>query len=1018
MQDTTPETVGFRLSPQQEQLLSSPEPGAVSQSAAWLDGSVEPDRLRAALERVVAHHESLRTTFAQPAGMRTPQQVIADECAPAWRVLEQDTADVHALLEAERKLGFDLAQGPLLRALLVVRDEDRALLVLTAVAAVADAASLLVVLRELLEIHGGASAGEDPIQYADYAQWRHELISEAAEEGEAERGRAFWRDDAAERPQPPRILFETGSPRGAATQPLVLDSVDLEALHTAATASGVTAAVFLEAAWHALLARLSGASELLIASWLDGRGQPDLEQAVGPYAQPVPVRSQVQETTTFAEVLDQVRRARATGARWQDWAGAEELAALVADAGAGFAVTAAGPEVVSLSAPASSAPLTLGILTAEGRLAGELRYDQSAIDDAEAHELAGRYPVLLGAAVADAAQPVSRLPILLAGERERLTAGAGAPRAHRSDQAVHHQFEAQAARNPDLPAIDSANGTLSYAELDAAANRLAHHLRASGVAPGAIVGLALERTPALLVAVTAIHKAGAAYLPLNFEHPPARLRHQLHQSAAEVLVTEEHLLGRLPAFEGATVCMDRDRAQIDSHPSDGLGHQAGLEDLAYVMYTSGSTGLPKGVAVTHGNLANYSASLVERLGPLDGLRCGVVSAISTDLGNTCIFPPLTAGGCVQLISVAASMDADALASELAGRRLDVVKLTPSHLRALLDTETPAVLPRRWLVLGGEALRWELVERVRELSPECRILNHYGPTETTVGCCSYALDGRRADTQTVPIGRPLAGAWAYVLDQNLEAVPAGVPGELCIGGAGVARGYVGDPEGGTERFVADPFADGSRIYRTGDRARQLRDGEIEFLGRLDEQVKIRGFRIEPGEIESVLVSHPDVRQAAVSAEDDGHGGLRLVAYLVAAGSPTVEKLEAFLAQSLPDYMIPAAFATVTALPFTPSGKVDRKALPGLAQVQGRREAEYVAPRDEIEQQIAEIWRELLGVERVGVLDDFFALGGHSLLATQAIMRIRRVHGDIPLRALLAAPTVASLAEVVRANSGAS
>jgi acyl-coenzyme A synthetase/AMP-(fatty) acid ligase len=373
---------------------------------------------------------------------------------------------------------------------------------------------------------------------------------------------------------------------------------------------------------------------------------------------------------------------------------------------------------------------------------------------------------------------------------------------------------------------------------------------------------------------------------------------------------------------------------------------------------------------------------------------------------------------VQLISASAAMDADALARELAGRPLDVVKLTPSHLRALLDTDgpAPAVLPRSWLVVGGEALPWGLVERVRDLAGGCRILNHYGPTETTVGCCSYGVDGRRADALTVPIGQPLAGAWTYVLDRNLEPVPEGVPGELCIGGAGVARGYVGEPESGAERFVADPFTTGARIYRTGDRVRRLRDGAIEFLGRFDEQVKIRGFRIEPGEIEAVLSSHPAVRQAAVSPEDDGHGGLRLVAYLVGGELPRVSELESFLAESLPEYMIPAAFATVTALPLTPSGKVDRKALPGLAEVQSRGEAEYVAPRDEIEEQIAGIWRELLGVERVGVLDDFFALGGHSLLATQAIMRIRRLHGDIPLRALLAAPTVASLAEAVRASSG--
>jgi acyl-coenzyme A synthetase/AMP-(fatty) acid ligase len=324
------------------------------------------------------------------------------------------------------------------------------------------------------------------------------------------------------------------------------------------------------------------------------------------------------------------------------------------------------------------------------------------------------------------------------------------------------------------------------------------------------------------------------------------------------------------------------------------------------------------------------------------------------------------------------------------------------------------------VIGGEVLSWDLVERIGELSPDLRIVNHYGPTETTIGCCAYDVAGRRTDSASVPVGRPLPGVHAYVLDRSMELLPPGVPGELCIAGLGVASGYVGAGQGPDGPFVADPFStDGAtRMYRTGDRARYLRDGAIEFLGRLDDQVKIRGYRIEPGEIESVLVRHAAIRQAAVALDEGEHGERRLVAYVVASGEPTVEELQAFVSASLPDYMVPARFATLEALPFTPSGKIDRKALAGVVAVQTRREAKFVAPRDELEREIAGIWSELLGVERVGVFDDFFALGGHSLLATQAIIRIRRGHGDIPLRALLAAPTVATLAEVVRSTGGAS
>jgi acyl-coenzyme A synthetase/AMP-(fatty) acid ligase/aryl carrier-like protein len=384
------------------------------------------------------------------------------------------------------------------------------------------------------------------------------------------------------------------------------------------------------------------------------------------------------------------------------------------------------------------------------------------------------------------------------------------------------------------------------------------------------------------------------------------------------------------------------------------------------------------------------------------MRFGVVSAISTDLGNTCIFPALASGGCVQLISTTAAMDGALLAGELAGERFDVLKITPSHLRALIAGEDAGdVLPVRVLVLGGEALSWELAAQVRALSPDLRILNHYGPTETTIGCCAYEVKEPRTDSATVPLGRPLDGMRAYVLDAAGAPAPAGVPGELCVAGVGVSRGYVGEAD--ESAFVPAP-ALGGRMYRTGDRVRRLHDGAIEFLGRIDDQVKIRGFRVEPGEIETVLRRHVAIRQAAVVAEPDERGDARLVAYVAAAARPAVEVLQAFLAESLPPYMVPSAFVMLDSLPFTASGKIDRQALSALGATAAP-EGRYVAPRDPI-------WGELLGVERVGVHDDFFALGGHSLLATQAIMKIRKRHGDIPLRALLAAPTVAALAEAVR------
>jgi amino acid adenylation domain-containing protein len=1030
MQETNTEAVGFRLSPQQEQQLvaSAGTPGT-AQCAVLLDGPVDLDTLRQALDEVVARHESLRTTFVQPAGMLTPQQVIGADSARAWTLDEMPSAAgladggaaLRELMDSEAERALDLEHGPLVRVLLAGAGEDSALLLLTACAACADTTSLLAMLDELCASYRGAELEPEPIQYADYAEWRHELMG--GEEPEVQDGRAFWREDAGDRPVPPRILFaQAAHGTRAASAPLDLGGVALDDLQRAADGAGATAAIFLEAAWHALLARMSGVSELLLAGWCDGRAQPDLAQAIGAYEQPAPIRSRCQETTTFAEILDQVRRARAVAVRWQDCASAEDLAALAEQAAAGWAfhstgtVSAPARRVLALRMPAGASRLALTLYGNESELAGELRYDPQAVSEQDARELTARFATLLSSAIADPSQPVAQLAILDEQERARLLSTAAADAGATGAQApVHERFEQQARLTPDRPAVVGASGSLSYAELDAAANRLAHHLQRLGVAPRQTVGLCMERTPAMIVALLGILKAGASYLPLNYEHPRARIAHQLRDADARALVTEEHLLASLPALETSVVCVDRDAEAIAGQEPDGLGPLATTRDLAYVMYTSGSTGTPKGVAVTHGNLANYAAAIDARLSAGEdpaGLVFGVVSALSTDLGNTSIFTPLTCGGCVRLIGAEASTDGELLAAELAGQHLDVLKIAPSHLRALLAAGTAEVLPRRWLIVGGEALSWELVEQIRSLSPTCRILNHYGPTETTVGCTTYAVDDRpRVDSATVPIGFALAGARTHVLDRRLEPVPAGVPGELCIAGAGVAAGYLGAGEEGSGGFTADPFTAGT-MYRTGDRVRLLRDGAIEFLGRLDDQVKIRGFRIEPGEIETALLGHPAIRQVAVCAEDDERGGLRLVAYIVAPDAPAVEELRAFLGETLPDHMIPSTFRTVEALPLTASGKVDRRALAGLAEVQARREADFVAPRDEVERQIAEIWGDLLGVERVGALDDFFALGGHSLLATQATMRIRRVYGDIPLRALLAAPTVAALAEVIR------
>jgi amino acid adenylation domain-containing protein len=1048
MDGTSTEIAAFRLSPQQQQLLSGGGRVAeATQCVVALAGPVDADRLRQSLHDLAARHETLRTTFVRPAGVRIPQQAIGDRpqaavalaYEPKSSAALEDSDALARLLDAQAQAFADISQGPTLRALLVGAGE-RQLLLMSVLAACADAGSLQALARELCETYSGTATSEEPVQYADYAEWRHALIAD--QEPEAQQGLTYWREDAAERPASPQILFveqsQTGE-AGAGAVSLELSAIDLQELQRAAIGIGVNMPVFLEAAWHALLARLSGADELLLAGRCDGRAQPELADALGAFEQPTPVHSRFTQKTTFAEVADQVRRSRAAAVRYQDCATAENLAALVEQATACWSfqspatVVVPATRLIALRPALGGARLLLSLRAGAGEFAGELLYDRATVPAQDAQELASRYATLLRGVVADPSSAVAELRIVDEDERREALA-AVSPQPREEATPVHELLARQAKLTPERPAVLSSESSLSYAQLDEAANRLAHHLRTLGTVERRTVGLCMERTPAMVVALMGILKAGASYLPLNYEHPPARLAHQLREAGAQLLVTEERLLEHVPSSELIAdldlriVCTDREADSIAACPGQHPDVTIGSKDLAYVMYTSGSTGAPKGVAVTHGNIAGYTAAIAARLSEqeeLDGAVFGVVSAISTDLGNTSIFAPLACGGAIRLIGAEAAMDGELLAGELAGTRLDVLKIAPSHLRALLAADEPGMLPARWLIVGGEALTWQLVEQVRSLSGECRILNHYGPTETTVGCATYLVDEQpRSDSATVPIGFPLAGDRTHVLDARSEPLPAGVPGELCVDGTGVAAGYLGQADGDTSGatgagFVADPFAptgDGL-MYRTGDRVRRLRDGAIEFLGRLDDQVKIRGFRVQPGEIEARLRAHPAVRAVAVCAEQDHGGALRLVAYLVVSEEPTVAQLRAFLAETLPEHMIPAAFSTVESLPLTASGKVDRAALADLGELQARRAAEYVAPRDSVEQQIAGIWTELLGVERVGAHDDFFALGGHSLLATQATMRIRRLYGDIPLRALLAAPTVEALAEVVRAKSDA-
>src|SRR6185369_2813058 len=585
------------------------------------------------------------------------------------------------------------------------------------------------------------------------------------------------------------------------------------------------------------------------------------------------------------------------------------------------------------------------------------------------------------------------------------------------DLCVHELFAQQAQLTPHETALSDGERRMSYAELDAQSNRLAHHLRNFGVGPEVRVGVCLRRSLDMVTAVLGVLKAGGAYVPLDPSYPTERLSFMLEDAAAPVLLTEESLVDELPSHWGHVLCLDSEAEAIAAYGAEELDSGASAENLAYVIYTSGSTGKPKGVMVTHGGLTNYLNWAVRAYDVDGGAGAPVHSPLGFDLTVTSLFAPLIGGRGVMLLPEDEGVDAlaEALVAE---REFSLVKLTPSHLDALHSRLDGRRLARaaKTLVLGGEALAGEAIEWWRTNAPETRFVNEYGPTETVVGCCVYEVPAGEAPAGAVPIGRPIANTRLYVLDRRLQPVPAGVAGELYIAGDGVSRGYLNRPDLTAETFLPNPFGDtpGARMYKSGDAARFRDEGTLDFLGRLDDQVKLRGYRVELGEVEAVLRRHRSVREAAASLHKGASGDVALVGYVVGedGDAPDATTLREFLKDKLPEYMIPSAFVALDALPLTANGKVNRNALPTPDRAATSASDAYVAPRTQAEAVIAEVWEEVLGIERVSVHDNFFDLGGHSLLATHLVHKAGMRFGvNLFLRDLFRAPTVAEFAVAV-------
>jgi amino acid adenylation domain-containing protein len=1008
-----------------------------------MTGPLDVEALRRALTEVTSRHESLRTTLVAIEG--TPQQVVAPSLSIPLPVIDLSTRpdredQFQRLALEEVRRPFDLARGPLFRASLFRLAPEEHLLVLTVHHVISDAWSLGIIFREIGALYRAFIRGEPsplselPIQYGDFAAWqRRTLVGETLE-----RALAYWRQQLAELPamlelptDRPRPTVE--STRGA-KQSITIPSSVSDGLKELSRREGATLFTTLLAAFHTLLSRYTGQQDIVVGSPIAGRTVAETEGLVGFFVNTLALRLDLSGNPTFRELLHRTREVTLGAFAHQDLPFEKLVEELQPERNLRhspvFQVAFAYqnfpshklelPGLTLRSEPAESGNAKFDLMLymwqrADG-LRAVLEYNLDLFDAGTIIRMLGNFETLLAGIAQDADRRLSDLPILSSEEEHQLLVEWNATAADLPvGGLIHRLFEEQVARTPGAIAVAGKGQQFTYAELDARANQLAHHLRARGVGPDVRVGVCLDRSPHLIAALLGVLKAGGAYVPLDPSYPEDRLRFLARDAQVAVILTDSNPERRgAPGVDAAIVHLDRELACIASEPGIRVETTPDSLNLAYVIYTSGSTGVPKGVGITHGNAVAFLTWARRATPPAAGARVLATTSISFDLSVYEIFGTLSWGGTVFLLGSALELlDRPELRVPGAVTLLNTVPSAAASLVSL--AAVPPGLAR--INLAGEPVPRALAEALYAAGSG-EVYNLYGPSETTTySTAAYLAAGEPG----VPgIGRPIANTRVYILDQELKPLPIGIPGELYIGGSGVARGYLGRPALTAERFGPDPFepvagaGPGGRLYRTGDRARWRPDGTLEFLGRLDQQLKLRGFRIEPGEIEAVLGQHPAVRSAVVSAREDAPGAVRLVAYVVSEKTPTTgDELRSFLEQRLPGYMVPDAIMFLESLPLTPNGKLDRRALPAPDGIDDRQD--YAAPRTPIEEVVAGIWAGVLRLERVGVRDNFFAIGGHSLLATQVVSRIRAEVGiELPLRALFEDPTVAGLATRVTAE----
>ncbi|VVM85413.1 MULTISPECIES: non-ribosomal peptide synthetase [Pseudomonas] len=1004
-----------------------------------LRGELDEHALRASFQQLIERHESLRTRFFERDGVALQQvdpagefnlQLIDISDLPA----AEREARAHQIREDEARTRFDLEKGPLMWVTLVRLDDEDHQLLVTLHHIIADGWSLNVLIDEFSRLYASASQGLQavlaplPTQYADYGSWQRQWLAQ----GEGERQLAYWKDRLGD--EHPTLSLATDHPRSAqqlhsaARHTVRLGAALSDAIRQTAQAHDSTVFMLLLAAFQTLLHRYSGQRDIRIGVPNANRPRLETQGLIGFFINTQVLRAEVDSSLPFVELLAQTRQAALGAQAHQDLPFEQLLEAFPQAREQGLFQVMFNHQQRDLGAlkrlpgllaeelpwHSREAKFDVQLHSEEdrnGRLTLSFDYASELFDAATIERLADHFSNLLRAVCEQADIAIGDLPLLTAAEQHQQSDWASAPCAAAS-QWLPESLNQQARLTPERPALIWEGGQMDFAELHTQANRLAHYLRDKGVGPDVCVAIACERSPQLLIGLLAIIKAGGAYVPLDPDYPAERLAYMLSDSGVQLLLTHTRLLERLPASEGvSSIAMDT--LHLDSWPSHAPGLHLHGDNLAYVIYTSGSTGQPKGVGNTHAALAERLQWMQDtyRLNETDVLM--QKAPISFDVSVWECFWPLITGARLLIAGPGEHRDPHRIAQLVQAYGVTTLHFVPPLLSLFIDEPLSAECTSlRRLFSGGEALPAELRNRVLAQLPAVQLHNRYGPTETAINVTHWQCSS--ADGERSPIGRPLGNVICRVLDSDLHPVPVGVPGELCISGVGLARGYLGRPALTAERFVVDPLGEpGARLYRTGDRARWTANGVIEYLGRLDQQVKLRGFRVEPQEIQARLLAQDGVAQAVVLVRDT-MAGAQLIGYYTAADNAGDEveqtaRLKSALAAELPEYMVPAQLMRLDKMPLGPSGKLDRRALPE-PQWQVR---EHVEPVTELEQHIAGIWREVLGLTQVGLRDDFFALGGHSLLATQIISRTRQACDvELPLRALFEHSELGAFAEQVR------